>query len=167
MTTQSFHSYTLAYCWPIYLISIESQNIESHLCNPPEELFIPCDCYNLIIWAVTLIEIFSQSIRIVRYKNLWFKVEMDHLILIFVLHANKFLFEPLRQFIHKNSFKIWGIKLRNGFLINLEWYDICALVPTRWWPDLGTPYQTRTGRSNFAYISFWTIKMRNFIISTH
>ena len=76
---------------------------------------------------------FLQSIRIVRYKNLWFKVEKDHLILVFVLHANKFLFEPLKYFIHKNGFEILGIELINGFLTNLEWYDICALAPFAYW----------------------------------
>jgi hypothetical protein len=54
-------------------------------------LFFPFN--NLAIRAVTLTKIFLQSIGIVRFKILQLKVEKYHLILIFILHAMKYIFE--------------------------------------------------------------------------
>jgi hypothetical protein len=58
LTIQPFHSYTLAYCRPIHLISIEFQNIEKNQGSLQENFFFPFDCYNLAIHEVTLTEIF-------------------------------------------------------------------------------------------------------------
>jgi hypothetical protein len=50
LTIQPFHSYTLAYCRPIHLISIEFQNIDNDQGSPPKKLFLPlqllwsCNC---------------------------------------------------------------------------------------------------------------------------
>jgi hypothetical protein len=40
LTTQPSHFYTLAYCWPIYLISIEFQNIDNNLGSPSKKTFL-------------------------------------------------------------------------------------------------------------------------------
>jgi hypothetical protein len=40
LTIQPFHSYTLAHCRPIHLISIEFQNIDNNLGSPPKNLFL-------------------------------------------------------------------------------------------------------------------------------
>jgi hypothetical protein len=42
---------------------------------------------------VTLTVIFLYTIRIIRYKILMLKVEKKSFILIFILHANKHIFE--------------------------------------------------------------------------
>jgi hypothetical protein len=41
LTIQPSHSYTLAYCSPFHLISIEFQNIDNDQGNPPKKLFLP------------------------------------------------------------------------------------------------------------------------------
>jgi hypothetical protein len=41
LTTQPSHFYTLAYCRPLHLISIEFQNIDNDQGNPPKKLFFP------------------------------------------------------------------------------------------------------------------------------
>jgi hypothetical protein len=41
LTTQPSHSYTLAYCRPIHLVSIEFQNIDNNLGTPSKKLFLP------------------------------------------------------------------------------------------------------------------------------
>jgi hypothetical protein len=41
LTIQPSHSYTLAYCRPIYLISIEFQNIENNQGSLPKKHFLP------------------------------------------------------------------------------------------------------------------------------
>jgi hypothetical protein len=61
LTTWPFHSCTLAYYSPIYLISIEFQNIDNNLATPPKKIIPPFDCYNLTIGVVTLVEIFSTN----------------------------------------------------------------------------------------------------------
>jgi hypothetical protein len=44
-----------------------------------------------------------QTIGIVRYKILELEVEKDHFIFIFILHANKYIFD-------ENSLEILGVK---------------------------------------------------------
>jgi hypothetical protein len=62
LTIQPFHSYTLAYCRPIHLISIEFQNIDNDLGYPPKKnFFFPFHCYNIAIYEVTLNEIFRTN----------------------------------------------------------------------------------------------------------
>jgi hypothetical protein len=61
LTTRPFHSYTLAYCGHIYLISIEFQNIDNNPSNPPKNFFFLFNRYNLIICVVTLSEIFFTN----------------------------------------------------------------------------------------------------------
>jgi hypothetical protein len=41
LTTQPSHSYTLAYCRPIHLISIEFQNIDNDQGSSRKNLFLP------------------------------------------------------------------------------------------------------------------------------
>jgi hypothetical protein len=41
LTIQPSHSYTLANCRPIYLISIEFQKIDKDQGSPPKKLFLP------------------------------------------------------------------------------------------------------------------------------
>jgi hypothetical protein len=41
LTMQPSHSYALAYCRPIHLISIEFQNIDNDPGSPPKKLFLP------------------------------------------------------------------------------------------------------------------------------
>jgi hypothetical protein len=60
LTTWPSHSYTLAYCRPIHLISIEFQNIDNNLGTLPKKLFL-LHCYDLAIHGATLIEIFSTN----------------------------------------------------------------------------------------------------------
>ena len=40
LATWSSHSYTLAYCWPIHLISIEFQNINNNRLTSPKYFFL-------------------------------------------------------------------------------------------------------------------------------
>jgi hypothetical protein len=61
LTIQTSHSYTLAYCRPIDLISIEFQNIDNYPGSPQKNFFFSFNCYNLAIHAITLIEIFSTN----------------------------------------------------------------------------------------------------------
>jgi hypothetical protein len=93
LTTQWSHSYTLAYCRPIHLISIEFQYIDNNQGSPPKNFFFPFNCYNLAIHAVTMTEIFSTTIGIVRFKILWLKVKKYRLIFKFILHVIKYIFE--------------------------------------------------------------------------
>ena len=58
---QPSHSYTLAYYRPIYLISIEFQNIENNQGFQSKKLFSPFNIYNLAIYEVNLNEIFSTN----------------------------------------------------------------------------------------------------------
>jgi hypothetical protein len=81
LTSQPFNSYTLAYCRPFHLISIGFQYIDNNPGSPPKNFFFPFKfCYYLVIYAISLSEIFLQAIRIVRYKILWVKAIKDHLI---------------------------------------------------------------------------------------
>jgi hypothetical protein len=41
LSIQPSHSYTLPYCRPIHLISIEFQNIDNNQGNPPKNVFLP------------------------------------------------------------------------------------------------------------------------------
>jgi hypothetical protein len=47
LTIQSSHSYTLAHCRPIHLISIEFQNIDNDQGFPPKKLFLPLQ----LLWS--------------------------------------------------------------------------------------------------------------------
>jgi hypothetical protein len=84
---------TLAYCKHVHLISIEFQNIDNNLGNPPKIFSFLFNCYNLPIHAVNLSKILLQTIRIVRFKILGLKAEKNGFIFIFILHANKYIFE--------------------------------------------------------------------------
>jgi hypothetical protein len=61
LTIQPSHSYTLANCRPIHLISIEFQNIENNHGSLPKNFFFPFNCYNLAIHVVILTEVFSTK----------------------------------------------------------------------------------------------------------
>jgi hypothetical protein len=54
LTIQPSHSYTLAYCRPIHLISIEFENIDNDPSSPPKNFLFSFNCYNLTIREVTL-----------------------------------------------------------------------------------------------------------------
>jgi hypothetical protein len=77
LTTWPFHSYTLAYSKPIYLISIEFQSIDNNLGTPLKNKLFPFNCRNLAICALTLIGFSLQTTRILRYKFLWLEVEKN------------------------------------------------------------------------------------------
>jgi hypothetical protein len=75
LTTQPSHSCTLAYCRPIHLISIEFQDIDNSPVTPPKNFFLPSVVIILqSVWSIW-VRFFLHSIRIVRYKILWLKVE--------------------------------------------------------------------------------------------
>ena len=92
LTTWPSHSYALAYCRPVHLISIELQSIGNNLSTRPKNFLFYFNCYYLAICVVTLIVLFST--KIVRYKILRLKVKNNNFILIFILHVNKYIFEP-------------------------------------------------------------------------
>jgi hypothetical protein len=78
----------------------------------PKNFFFLFNCYNLAICIVTLTEIFLQTIRIVRFKILWLKVEKNHFNLIFILHAMKYIFEA--QYSPKRSWNFRGRQLNRN-----------------------------------------------------
>jgi hypothetical protein len=71
LTIQPSHSYTLAYCRPIHLISTEFQNIENNQGSLPKKFFFPFNC-NIILQSMRSLwlRFFLQTIGIVRYKIL-------------------------------------------------------------------------------------------------
>jgi hypothetical protein len=94
LTTQPSHSYTLAYCKPIHLISIEFQNIDNNSSSPPKKTFSSPSIVIILQSMRSLwLRFFLQTISIVRFKILLLKVEKEHFILIFILHAMKYIFE--------------------------------------------------------------------------
>jgi hypothetical protein len=70
LTTELFHSHTLAYCRPIHLISIEFQCIDNNPGSPPKTLFPPSIVIILQSLQSLWLRFFLQSIRIVRLKIL-------------------------------------------------------------------------------------------------
>jgi hypothetical protein len=90
LTTRPSCSYTLAYCRPIHLISLEFTMVNCDLGTPPKILYFPYSCYKLAFQASLWLRILPQKIRMERDKFLQFKVEKNNLILISILHANKF-----------------------------------------------------------------------------
>ena len=89
---QPSHSYTLAKCWPIHLISIEFQNIDNGQGSLREKLFLSLQVLYLAIHEVTLTKIL-YTISIARYKILRLEVEKYHLILNIDPHVNKYMFQ--------------------------------------------------------------------------
>jgi hypothetical protein len=71
LTIQPFHSYTLAYCRPIHLISIEFQNIDNNQGSPPKKTFSFSSIVIILQSMKSLwLRFFLQTISIVRYKIL-------------------------------------------------------------------------------------------------
>jgi hypothetical protein len=58
-----------------------------------KNFFFHFNCYNLAILVVILIEIFLQTISIVKYKILRLEVEKHHFILIIGSHVNEYIFQ--------------------------------------------------------------------------
>jgi hypothetical protein len=58
-----------------------------------KNFFLPFNCYNIAICPITLIDIFLQTIGILRYKILRLEVEKHQFILIIGQHVNKYIFE--------------------------------------------------------------------------
>jgi hypothetical protein len=94
LTIQPSHSYTLAYCRPIHLTSIEFQNIDNDHSSPPKKI-ISYPSTLMILQSVRSlwVRLFLHSIGILRYKILWLKVEKHHFILIIGPHVNKYMFK--------------------------------------------------------------------------
>jgi hypothetical protein len=94
LTLQPSHSYTLANCRPIHLISIEFQNIENNHGSLPKKRFLLVQLLWILqsMWLLWL-RFFLQTISIVRYKILRLDVEKHHFILIIGPHVNKYMFE--------------------------------------------------------------------------
>jgi hypothetical protein len=70
LTIQPSHSYTLAYCRPIHLISIEFQKLKTTRAPYQKNFFFPFNCYNLAIREVTLTEIFSTNYWHIKVQDL-------------------------------------------------------------------------------------------------
>jgi hypothetical protein len=70
LTTQPSHSYTLASCWPIYLISIEFQNIDNNWGSLPKKLFFSSLVAIRAIHAMTLTTIFSTNYQDSKVQDL-------------------------------------------------------------------------------------------------
>jgi hypothetical protein len=94
LTIQPSHSYTLANCGLIQLISIEFQNIEKQPWLPTKKTFSSPSIVIILqsMWSFWL-RFFLQAISIVRYKILWLEVEKHHFILIIGPHVNKYIFQ--------------------------------------------------------------------------
>jgi hypothetical protein len=71
-----------------------------------KNFFFHFNCYNLVIHVVTLIEIFLQTISIVRYKILWLEVEN---IISFWSLAHMSISTYFRPNIRQNSPEILGV----------------------------------------------------------
>jgi hypothetical protein len=86
LTTWPFHSYSLACCRPIHLISIENidNNYQKTYSSPSiVVIFQP-------MWSLW-VKFFLQTIRIISYKIL--QLKNNNFILIFIICANKYIFE--------------------------------------------------------------------------
>jgi hypothetical protein len=108
LTIQPSHSYTLAYCRPIHLISIEFQNIDNNQESLPKNSFYSPSIV-IILQSVRSIWLryFLRSIGIIRYKILQSEVEKHHFIFIIGPHVNGTYFRPNIQ---QNSPEILGVK---------------------------------------------------------
>jgi hypothetical protein len=93
LTVQHSHSYTLAICRPIHLISIEFQNIDNNPGSPPKKISFPSIVIILQFVRLLWMRFFLQTISIVRYKILRLEVEKCHFILINDPHVNKCIFQ--------------------------------------------------------------------------
>jgi hypothetical protein len=77
----------------MHLISIELQNIDNNLDTPPKKFFFSFNCYNLTVCAVTLTKTFPTNYWDIKIEDLTLGVQKNHFILIFILQANKYIFE--------------------------------------------------------------------------
>jgi hypothetical protein len=92
LTIQPSHSYTLAYCKPIQLISIEFQNKNNNQGSLPKKTFSSPSIVIILqsIWSLWL-RFFLQIVSIVRYKILRLEIEKHHFIFIIGPHVNKYM----------------------------------------------------------------------------
>jgi short subunit fatty acids transporter len=92
LITQPSHSYTLAYCRSMHLISIEFQNIDNNPATPTKITFSSPSIVIILQSVQSLwLEFFLQTTGI--YKILRLEVEKCNFIFIFILHASKYMFE--------------------------------------------------------------------------
>jgi hypothetical protein len=112
LTIQPFHSYTLANCRPIHLISIEFQNIENKHGSLPKKAFSSPSIVIILqsMWSLWL-RFFLQTISIVKYKILRLEVEKHHFILIIDPHVNKYIFQAQYS---PNGPEVLRVKKRNA-----------------------------------------------------
>jgi hypothetical protein len=93
LTTWTSHSYSFAYYRPIHLISTKFQNIDNNPVAPPKNFFLPSIVIILqSVWSLWL-RFLLQCTRIVKYKILRLKVLKNHFILVYILHANTYIFK--------------------------------------------------------------------------
>jgi hypothetical protein len=113
LTIQPSHSYTMAYCRPLHLISIEFQNIDNNHRTPPKTFsFSPIV---IILQSVRSrwLRCFLQTISIVRYKILRLEVEKHPFIFIIAPHVNKYIFQA--QYSPKCPYNL-GVKESSIFI---------------------------------------------------
>jgi hypothetical protein len=96
LSIQPSHYYTLAYCRPIFLISIEFK-ISKHWQRsglPTKKTFSSPPIIIILQSMRSLwLRFFLQTVSIVRYKILRLVVEKHHFILIIAPHDNKYIFQ--------------------------------------------------------------------------
>jgi hypothetical protein len=92
-TTFSFLYFGILWAYPpnFYWISKQWQQSEQPTRKKilPPQLLLSCNPCSHFEWEL-------QTIRKIRYKILQPKAKKDHFILIFILHANKYIFEVLK-----------------------------------------------------------------------
>jgi hypothetical protein len=91
---QPSHFYTLAYCRPFHLISIEFQNIDNDQGSSPKKTFSSPSIAIILQSGRSLwLRYFLHPIGIVRYKILRLEVEKHHFISIIAPHVNTYIFQ--------------------------------------------------------------------------
>jgi hypothetical protein len=123
LTIQPSHSYTLAYCRPVHLISIEFQNIENNHGSLPKKTFSPPSIVIILqsMWSHWL-RFFLETISIIRYKILQLEVGKHHFIFIISPHVNKYIFKA--QYSPKRPWNFRGKKC---------WFDVKSVHGTKLW----------------------------------
>jgi hypothetical protein len=110
LTTWPSHSYTLAYCRPTHLIYVGFHSLDNNLGAPPKKHF---KCPSIVtilqsMWPLW-VRFFLQTIRMVKYKIFWLKIEKK--ITSFLSISYMQISTKLRPNIHQNSPEILGIKV--------------------------------------------------------
>ena len=121
---QPSHSYTLAYCRPIHLISIEFQNIYDDLGSSKKAFFFPSIVLILQFVQSLWLRFYLQTISTIRYKILWLEVKKDHFIWIIGLHVNKYIYHAFYSlkwpwnFRGKNRDAIWIFEKKSAIILH-------------------------------------------------